>query len=374
MYAPKLITHANVQIERERTLPIKGKVHVEEGAQVQAGDKVLSTELKGDLTIIRIAEKLGISPGEAEKGVLINKGDIVQKNHLLFKKKGLFGLFEETLFSPCDGIIEFIIPESGHIGIRSAPEELFVNSYIPGRVTSIINNRKIIISSNVGLIQGVFGIGGEISGKIFSLSVKRDEIVDAHHINNIPKDKLSGSILCGGMSFTEEAFIAASILNVLGIVCGSFQSNFISEMQNGIFNQKLKNKGCSKPPVLMITEGFGQLPISERADKLIKSQHLKNASMSGKTQIRAGAIRPEIIFHEADKSISPIHENKSDPPKEGEVVRIVRGKHFGEIATISKLPKDPVKLNSGVEARVVEVILEADSKKIILAMANIENV
>ncbi len=367
MYTPKLLSHGYVEIIRERTLPVKGMTHVQNGELVRADQVVLSTELKGDLTIIRIMERLGISQEEAQKGIQVTVGDAVKKGYILFKKKGLFGYFEESVMSPVDGTIEFIIKETAHIAIRSAPELLEVPAYIPGTVISTSSDRQVLIQSHVGILQGVFGLGGERTGVVYKLPVSDNEIITEDHLKEVTEEKVNGGILGGGMSISEEAFHLACKWNASCIVTGSLKSSFIKE----IIEPAIKTHPEKCFPSIIITEGFGLLPISKKASRLLELNNKKKASVSGKTQIRAGAIRPEVIFHEPDLSLPLLKEESASAPSIGDHVRIVRGIHFGKTGVITDLPKNPGKLESGVVARVAHISLEEGKTKEI-ALANLE--
>ena len=47
---------------------------------------------------------------------------------------------------------------------------------------------------------------------------------------------------------------------------------------------------------LVLTKGFGGMNMDEDTAELFKSYHLKEISISGRTQIRAGIIRPQIVL------------------------------------------------------------------------------
>ncbi|HMO17997.1 MAG TPA: KOW motif domain-containing protein [Oligoflexia bacterium] len=368
MYTPKLLIHPNVRLKRERALPVKGSALFKVGDFVGAHEDVLVTELKGDLSIVKIAERLGISPDEAMSGVLVKEGQELYEGDLIFRKKGLFGFFEESVFSPVSGVVEFISKESSHIGIRSKPERLSVSAYLPGTVSSVTSDRVVEISSRVGVLQGVFGKGAEGFGVICFLPVKRDQIIEKSDLVDIDND-LDGVIVAGGASISEEAFSVLCERRTLGIVTASLSSRFVRGVLGGLGEAK---RGGSTP-VVMITEGFGFLPMSEKAFAILKNNDGKKASISGKTQVRAGAIRPELIFHDPDLSVSEISEDRTSQLLPGDMVRVVRGKNFGKIGKIIDAPRQMQVLESGVNARCLLLQLEKGEKEMV-ALANLESV
>lgn len=368
MYAPKLLIHSNVRIERERALPIKGEALVQLGDKVKADQEVLVTELKGDLLIVRLAERLGISPDEAIQGVVVAEGQAIKEGDLLCKKSGLFGFFEEKVNAPATGQIEFISKESSHIGIRMKPERLAVTAYLPGVVTAIDSDRVVKIQSSVGVLQGVFGRGAEGLGTISFLSVNKDQLIDCNHLAALGDD-LTGMIITGGAGISEDAFIMASERNVCGIVTASMTSVFVEKLLGSLSGKHDQ----SHLPIIMITEGFGNLPLSQKAYEILKQNNGKAASISGKTQVRAGAIRPELIFHEPDSLVAMISEESTEDLSINDMVRVVRGKNFGKIARIVEIPRQMQVLDSGVQARCLVLQFEEGSTEPV-ALANLESV
>lgn len=365
MYTPKLLIHSNVIIERERSLPIKGKFHVALGDSINGDALILSTELRGDLTIVRPNDRFSIPPDEALKTCLVGVGERVHIGSVLCQTKGLFGYFQESIESPVDGCVEFISEESSHIGLRSDPESLEVKAHIPGEVISLQNERLVVLRSEVGVLQGVFGRGLEYSGVLHFLPLSRSEVVEQSHLESI-KENLSGAIIAGGMTFSKEAFDYAVDSNVKAIVTGSFRSNFVSESLGG-----LDAPSDSDMPVVLITEGFGELALSENAYAFLSWANGRMASISGRTQVRAGAIRPELIIHEADHSEVQIKEEMTMEPSIGSMVRVVRGDDFGMVGTVSEIPDELHTLESGVKARTLKVRLKNGSESYV-ALANLE--
>ena len=76
---------------------------------------------------------------------------------------------------------------------------------------------------------------------------------------------------------------------------------------------------------LIVTEGYGSIPMSEATFSLLKENDGKAASINGATQIRAGVIRPEIVIpidsgNTDDDSSSKMPEGI----QEGSTVRVIR--------------------------------------------------
>ena len=106
--------------------------------------------------------------------------------------------------------------------------------------------------------------------------------------------------------------------------------------------------------------------------KLLKSFSGSNASINGATQIRAGVMRPEIIIPINQNNSSQIKDNDSDSIiSVNSKVRIIREPHFGETGKVTKLPFEPVMLETQTKARVAEIEL-SNGKKYIVPRSNLE--
>ena len=109
-------------------------------------------------------------------------------------------------------------------------------------------------------------------------------------------------------------------------------------------------------PSIMITEGFGNVEMSDKTYDILRSHAGKNASINGATQIRAGVIRPEVIIPIIEQSDISQDFNEDDLViKEGSKVRIIREPYFGKIGIVKNLPSKPVEIDSETKARVAEI-------------------
>ena len=125
---------------------------------------------------------------------------------------------------------------------------------------------------------------------------------------------------------------------------------------------------------LILTEGFGAIPMAAKTFTLLSAHAGQPASISGATQIRAGVIRPEIIIPR-DTGASRAHGTVTVPEREGirigDQVRIIRDPLFGKIGEVAGLPSDLQKIPTESEVRVMEVRF-GDGSKAVIPRTNIE--
>jgi len=124
---------------------------------------------------------------------------------------------------------------------------------------------------------------------------------------------------------------------------------------------------------LMITEGFGKLPMAKRTFELFLELNGKKASMNGATQIRAGVIRPEVIVAIPEEQIvsEESEEELSQGLAIGTIVRVIREPYFGRIGKVTALPPELQIIETEAKVRVLE--LEFDNgERVIVPRANVE--
>jgi hypothetical protein len=359
---PTLQVLSTTIIERVRELPLQGEVLVKAGDVVQAEDIVARAELPGELLVIRTPERLGIEVFEAVMGLKVREGDTIEEGQLLCEHVGLFGLFSSRLNSPVAGVVDFFSKSTGHLGIRLSSTILRIKAYLPGTIIKVVDGSSVTIRSECAFVQGVFGVGGPRYGKIHVLEETFDRVVE---VADLPED-CSGLVLVGGTHPRLATLQEAAQRGATGFVTGSIDDATLT----GYIGHELGIALTGDEEVSMtvvITEGFGVLSMSNRAREVLRAGNGQRVSMNGATQVRAGAVRPEIVL-----PTQPLGSVSAVPGAlgVGRLVRVIRAPYFGEIGEIVDLPTEPQLLASGARARVAAVAL--GSHEVIIPRANLE--
>ena len=123
---------------------------------------------------------------------------------------------------------------------------------------------------------------------------------------------------------------------------------------------------------LILTEGFGTIPMAPKTFSLLSAHAGQQASISGATQIRAGVIRPEIIISQETpaSSVRPT-QDKREGIQLGDPVRIIRDPLFGKIGAVAGLPSELRAIPTESEVRVLEVRFP-DGTTTVVPRSNIE--
>lgn len=374
-YTPGLKVVARVSYRLKRLLPIPGEVLVALGETVLADKVVARTDLPGDVVPLNVAHQLGIAPAEVPAALVRTIGSEIATGDPLARSAGLFGWFPQTLASPAAGRLESASQVTGQVMLRGAPRPVQVRAHVAGRVVGIIPHQGVEIESLVSQIQGIFGLGGETRGRLVIASkpgvpLAPQELISIHR----------GAVVVTGGRISLETIHRAIELGISAILAGGIDDSDLRSLLGydlGVAVTGTESIGLT----LVITEGFGDIPMSQRTYDLLSSRAGAMASVSGATQIRAGVLRPEIVIPWEGTQRPPTQEmgdtNSSPSPRPagllqvGASIRLIRDPWFGAIGTVAELPHEPQWLESGSKARVLIAAL-ADGQRVVVPRANVE--
>ena len=367
-YTPGLKVLKKTIFKKERILPLKGDVLVNSGDTLNPDTVVASTNLPGNVQMLKVSNILNIDPKDVVEALQVKEGQEVNKGDIIAETAGIFGMFKSSVESPVNGTIESISKTTGRVVVREAPIPVEVDAYVSGIVDEVIENEGIVLKSNAAFIQGIFGIAGEKRGDLMLVSSNPSEELTADLI----KPEMKGKILIGGSFLSLDAYKKALSVQVAGIVVGGFNYYDLKAILG--YNLGVAITGTEKlNTALIVTEGYGSIPMSEATYSLLKENNGKAASINGATQIRAGVIRPEIVIPvETGNTDEDSQSKMPEGIKEGSTVRVIRSPNFGKIGKVISLPAELNKMESETMVRVAEISI--DGKNILIPRANLEMV
>lgn len=348
---PSLELSASTTRRYRRELPRSGTVLVKKGDVVESAGIIARTMLPGQLTIVRAAQELGIEPHDLSRFLLVKESDPVEEGVELASYKGFFGLFASRTVSPCTGTIEFISVQTGNIGIRQPEIERNLHAYLCGTIVEVHETKGATIEAKGAFAQGIFGVGGERWGTLKSIPVKPEEIIRR---SNIP-DNIVGAVLFGGSAATTGALTLAAERGAIGVICGSIDDESLSAYVGHQIGVAVTGNE-DVPLTLIISEGFGHIAINPRLLELLKKYEGHKVSINGATQVRAGAVRPEIMIFHNDASSGHREDTEA---MIGARVRLIRHPFFGQSGTVHAMPVQAEQIETGAVARVMTVALES---------------
>jgi len=365
-YTPGLKVTARTIVRKERRLPLPGETQVVKGQRVKGDDIVARTELPGNVTTLNVGGLLGVPPEDVPGMMLKKPGDRVERDEVIARSKGLFGLFKTDVKSTVEGSVESVSSVTGQVILREPPQPVEVDAYVEGEVVEVIPREGVIVQTTASLVQGIFGVGGEVRGEIKMVATTPDQVLTPDDIG----DGCAGKIVIGGSLITAEVIEQALRVKARAIVAGGIEDATLRKFLGydiGVAITGSEKKGLT----LVVTEGFGRMRMAQKAFDLLKSLEGRMASMNGATQIRAGVIRPEIIVPQEKANGDAVQHAAEGGLGLGMAVRIIREPKFGQIGRVTALPVELQQVASETRARVLEVALE-DGTRVLLPRANVE--
>ncbi len=366
-YTPGLTVTDRTVVHRRRLLPLAGEVLVHAGDKVRCDQAVARAQLPGKVYPVNLANQLSVAPGEIKEYLVKREGDAVQKDEILAENKPLIKWFKTEIRSPVSGTIESVSTVTGQVLLREPPRLLDLLAYVDGTIAEVIPHQGVMVEADCALVQGIFGIGGETWGEIIVAVGSPDEQLLPAHVTSAVK----GKIVVGGSFLSSDTMAKAKEIGVAGLVVGGIHDKDLRELLGydlGVAITGTEQVGFT----LILTEGFGAIPMAAKTFGLLSAHAGQRASISGATQIRAGVIRPEIVVpYRGPASSGAALGQQREGVRLGDSVRIIRDPFFGRISEVSALPHDLQKIPTESEVRVLEVKF-SDGTRAVVPRSNIE--
>ncbi|MCL6581968.1 MAG: hypothetical protein K6U08_10255, partial [Firmicutes bacterium] len=123
---------------------------------------------------------------------------------------------------------------------------------------------------------------------------------------------------------------------------------------------------------VILMEGFGNLDMRAEVFEALQAMEGRLACINGATQIRAGAIRPEVVVPFPEYTGAFVNrEVVYEDLQKGLGVRVINDPYFGLKGTILELPREPQRIETECKTPVAVVELE-DGRTVVVPRANLE--
>lgn len=366
-YTPGLRVTEQTVLRKLRRLPLPGRILVEVGQSVRATDVVAATELPGTVVTVNIAREMNCQPNEVPGFMVKRLGDPVANGDIIAESKSFFGVFHSYVKSPAQGTIESISEITGQVLLRGKPTPVQLEAYVDGLVVDLLGDEGVVVETHGALLQGIFGLGGETYGELKMLCKSPDEPLLPSAID----ESCAGKVLVGGSHASLEVLRAAIAVGARAVVVGGVRDSDVDELLG--YHLGVAVTGNEKLGLtLMVTEGFGTIPMARRSFELLAAREGRPTSVSGATQIRAGVIRPEVIIAAPDTETRPsADEHEPGMINIGSLIRLIREPYFGMLANVAGLPEEPQQIETEAKVRVLVAKLES-GQEITVPRANVE--
>ncbi len=190
-----MITHAPVthfvpaaDFQRERLLPMDGRIIARRGQQVNPMDVVAESLLRPEHILLDISKGLGIEPKEADHFIQHRAGDEVDEGDVI---AGPVGIGRRVVRAPKSGTV--VMAGGGQVLMELEGKYTELKAGYPGVVADIIGDRGVVIQTTGSLIQATWGNGKVNYGSLNLLAHAPDELL----IAGMMDVSLRGSVIMG---------------------------------------------------------------------------------------------------------------------------------------------------------------------------------
>jgi hypothetical protein len=337
-------------IQCERRLPLPGEVLVHHSERVEPTDVVARVHRKQDFRILDVARKLHVPRSQVKRFMLKGVGDSVEAGQPLAVRGGIL---RQIVRAPDKG--EIVAVGNGRVLLQVAPELVEVRAHLKGTVAGVTPGIGVVIEAAGAIVQGAWGCGEEAFGVLRVVAERPDEPLRAKSIDVA----CHGAIVIGGGWIDASALQQAEQLQVRGLIAGSMDGDLRAQAQAAPF------------PVIL-TEGFGRVPMADPVFQLLRGQSGREASISAETRARFGVMRPEILIP------LPTESRPSPPPPPGAPltvgaqVRLVRPPYLGAVGVVSAIVEKARRVESGAQVHGAEVELGGNTGTVFVPYVNLE--
>lgn len=335
-------------VQRQRLLPVPGRVLVRKGQKVEPADVLAEAQLTPEHSVLDIARGLGLPSDRADEHIQRRAGEQVSEGDVI---AGPVGIARRVVRAPRSGRI--IVVGNGQVlmAVEARPYQL--RAGIPGEVISLIPERGAVIENTGALIQGVWGNGRVDFGLLHVLASRPEEAFSVDQLDV----SFRGSVILAGYCEQAEALKAAAEIPLRGLVLSSMDSTLVSIASR-------------MPYPIVVVEGFGLLPMNSAAFNLLSTSDRREIALNAEPWDRFADQRPEVFIPlPADGRVGSPQEIVDFSIDQR--VRVVRAPHKSQIGAIVSIRAGQEVFASGVHGPAAEVRLESGDK-VILPLANLE--
>ncbi len=363
----------NVVIHVKRSVPVSGgKILVHIGDEVSPWDILGEGQSTTGFRVFHLAQELKVSPKDVIKFLKRQVGHNIYSGELLAEKPGTWGFGKKTILAPVDGIVDFYDEHNGDLRLKLLPRLLKTASGVFGIVDKVdVTRGEVTLRTMASVVYGIFGSGKEREGVIKVLG-NPGELVGTRHLTA----DFTGKIMVGGGLIMKEALEKARAIGVAGIISGGVNAEDYKATAGGEWFP-VRKRWSDIGLTLIITEGYGAVPVGEDIFTILKRFDGKYALVDGN---QAKIILPSFsencmidirkVKLPMGTEVEPSSLQKTTELNIGLAVRIVSPTFLGVQGVVEAVDNTPTKLPSGINTFLVTV--ETKNQKLRVPFENLE--
>lgn len=340
---PAIVSDSSFVIERRLERP--GVVEVRVGDTVQPATVVAHSGSTERTLTIYVASELGVPANEVRRRLTRPIGSKFEAGEEIARARR--GLRTAAVAAPVTGVLAEVDDASGTVLLRVSSEPSQLHALVDGIVERIIPDHGAIIRTSGSRIFGAIGFGGETSGRLVVGLDRPDRELTADQV----RETWKGTIVLAGMTVGGPALTKLRQVGVAGVIVGSIAEADVRRFASASVSGEISAASfwrigaptspfvaanIEMPFVVVVTEGFGRIPMAEPVFAFLRRHEGSTISMQAMTAVGDRLSRPEIYISGSSAS----GDRASDELIPGRQVRLVDVANLGTVATIADLTPD----------------------------------
>jgi hypothetical protein len=257
--------------------PVRGHVR-----QIEKNGMVILREIQDytDKPVkVDIARALDVKPKQIRRHLSFSVGDFVQRGEELARVSGK--MF--PVRAPTTGTLKEINTADGSVILQYDLKPIVLRSFVRGKVTRCDRQLFAEVAGAGTILHGMIGFGPESVGELRLLRGGEQ-----------PGADLKGKVVVSFDPVHESALKTCARIGVSGLIAPSMNClDWVSFAGKEIGVALTGDEDI--PFAIILTEGFGRVTMNAAYQEFLKRAEGREASVTGRTQIRAGVTRPMAI-------------------------------------------------------------------------------
>ena len=357
--------HREAVVVRGHELRVVRRFATEGDIKARAGERVGPDQVLGksdpSAAAVRVdlADRLDISPREASKHLLKPVGSTFGVGEAMARARR--GLRTAVVAAPVAGTLIDVDTETGVASlVPTGAGEL--TAMVPGDIEFVDGRQSVMIRTVGARVLGIFGIGGQARGPLrIAVGGPGEEL----SVKAITGD-MKGAVVVGGAVAGAAALAKLVEVGAAAIVTGGMLDREVATFMDWQGNDRLAPwrpqvgsgvlaDGSPSRLVMMVTEGFGRLPIAAPAWEAMGEANGRSAVVFATTRLSAPLSRPELILPN-EGALDDDATTSQAALVPGAAVRLVDQANLGRFGTVAADPRRD-RAGDGQVVDVVEIAL-----------------